>query len=267
MTPEEVLAVADRVVGLAERGEQLEAVVTWSRETEVRAYQGEVEHFVSADSVGVGVRIIRDGKQGLAWAGVLDDGSLASCVSEARDNAGFGTPDEHAGLAEPDGIEPTTLDLYDERLASTSPEEKIRLAVELERLTLAGDPRMIGLESSDYADGIVSSAIASTTGVRNAGTETSAYAGAYGLADGDGDTLSGFGFTVGRAAEDLDIAGGGGGHRRAHAVPARCLEGRQSAAHRGTDPVRHVAVPVTGRRDALRRIGPAGPFALRRPGG
>ena len=27
-----------------------------------------------------------------------------SCVTEARDNAAFGTPDPNAGLAEPDGV-------------------------------------------------------------------------------------------------------------------------------------------------------------------
>jgi len=205
VTPEELQAITDRVVERAEPGEQLEAVATWSRETEVRAYNGEVEHFVSADSAGIGVRIIRDGRQGLAWAGVLDEDSLATVVAEARDNSGFGTPDPDSGLAEPDGVEAATITLFDERLLTTPTEEKIRLAVELERLTVDGDPRMAGIESSDYADAVVASAIASTTGVRVAGHETSAYVGVYALGGGDDDVTTGFGFSVGRAAEDLDV--------------------------------------------------------------
>src|SRR5690606_8889727 len=59
--PEELLEVASRVVEDARPGEQVEAVVTWSRDTEVRAHGGEVEHFVSSESAGVGVRVIADG--------------------------------------------------------------------------------------------------------------------------------------------------------------------------------------------------------------
>lgn len=203
MTPEELQQVADRVVDMAQRGEQVEAVVAWSHDTEVRAYDGEVEHFVSAESAGVGVRVVRDGRQGLSWAGLLDDEALAECLAEARDNAGFGTPDPHAGLAEPDGVPVPVIALFDERLLAVPTEEKIRLAVELERRVLSGDPRMIGVESADYADSVTAGAIASTTGVRSAGAETSAYLGAWALASDGADTTTGFGFSVGRSVEEL----------------------------------------------------------------
>lgn len=205
MTPEQLQSAADRVVEMAAADEQVEAVVAWSRETEVRAYEGSVEHFVSAESAGVGVRIIRDGRQGMAWAGVLDDVALRECVADARDNARFATPDEHAGLAEHDGVEPVELELYDDRLLETPTETKIDLAIELEARVRGGDPRMTGLESADYADAVSASAISSSTGIRSAGRETSVYLGAYALA-GDGDeTTTGFGFSVARAVEQLDL--------------------------------------------------------------
>ena len=99
MTPEELQAIADRVVEQARPGEQVEAVVAWSRDTEVRAYDGEVEHFVSADSAGIGIRVIDGGRQGLSWAGVLEDAALAECLSDARDNASLASREEVAGLA------------------------------------------------------------------------------------------------------------------------------------------------------------------------
>jgi PmbA protein len=206
VTPEELLAVADRAVQRAAPGEQLEAVVTWSRDTEVRAYDGEVEHFVAAESAGIGVRVIRDGRQGLSWAGVLDDDAIAECVAEARDNAGFGTPDPHAGLAEPDGVAVVELPLFDERLLAVPTEDKIALAIELERRVMGADPRMVGLESADYADSVGASAIASTTGIRSAGAETSAFLGTWALAGDDDETTTGFGFSVGRTVEELDLA-------------------------------------------------------------
>jgi PmbA protein len=205
VTPDELLAVADRAVERAAPGEQLEAVVTWSRDTEVRAYDGSVEHFVAAESAGIGVRIIRDGRQGLSWAGVLDDDAIAECVAEARDNAGFGTPDPHAGLAEPDGADVVELPLFDERLLAVPTDDKIALAIELERRVMGADPRMVGLESADYADSVGASAIVSTTGIRSAGAETSAFLGTWALAGDDDETTTGFGFSVGRTVEELDL--------------------------------------------------------------
>ena len=207
VTEDELLALADRVVARALPGEELEAVVTWSHDTEIRAHGGEVEHFVEADSAGLGVRVIRDGRQGLSWVGALDDeAALAECVAEARDNAAFGTPDPDAGLAEPDGCAPMELELYDPRLFDVPTEEKVAMAVDLERRILGADPRMVGLESADYADSVAASAIVSTTGVRASGRETSAFLGSWALAGGDDETTTGFGFSVARAPQDLDAA-------------------------------------------------------------
>ena len=53
---------------------------------------------------GIGIRVIRDGRIGFAYAGTLDPAAIAEVLAEARDNVAFGTPDEWAGLAEPDGV-------------------------------------------------------------------------------------------------------------------------------------------------------------------
>ena len=45
----------------AQKGEQIEAYVGRGVETDIRVYEGEVEHFVSAQSEGIGIRVIRDG--------------------------------------------------------------------------------------------------------------------------------------------------------------------------------------------------------------
>jgi len=46
----ELLTIAERVVAMAKPGEQVEAYVSRGLSTEVRVYEGEVEHFVSAQS-------------------------------------------------------------------------------------------------------------------------------------------------------------------------------------------------------------------------
>lgn len=203
---EELLAIGDRIVGLARDDEQVEVVVGRSTSTEVRVYEGEVEQLATATTAGIGVRVIAGNRQGFAYAGSLDDDVLAETLADARDNATFATPDEFLGLAEPDGVAVPELDLYREELAKVSTEAKIDLAVELERAVRAADGRITGVESCDYADDVSEGAVVSTTGIRAAGRETSCYVATYCVAEADDDTQTGFGFSVGRSPEDLDVA-------------------------------------------------------------
>jgi PmbA protein len=199
-------AIADRIVGRAQPGEQIEVIAMHSRDTEIRVYDGAVESFAAAESQGVGVRIIADGRQGFAYAGTFDESVLFETLSEARDNAVFGTFDEHLGLAESDGVVPATLGLYDPALLEFATDAKIDLALELDRATRAGDPRILGVESAEYVDGVQEYAIVSTAGIRAAGRETGCYLSVSSLAEQDGDTQTGYGWSVARRPGDLDVA-------------------------------------------------------------
>ena len=66
-------SIVDAVVAQAQPGEAIEAYAARGSETDIRVYQGEVEHFVSAQSEGIGIRVIRNGRTGFAYAGALDD--------------------------------------------------------------------------------------------------------------------------------------------------------------------------------------------------
>jgi PmbA protein len=172
----ELLDIATRVVAWANDGEHIEAYVVHERETEARAYDGKVEAFTSAESQGIGVRVIVEGKQGFAYAGTLDDDALHETLREARDNATFAEPDEFNGVAEPDGVAAVELELYAPGLASFSTDEKVELAIELERATLAADRRISGIESAEYIDSVYESAVATSTGIAVLERETGCYA-------------------------------------------------------------------------------------------
>jgi len=197
--------IADRVVAMAQPGEHIEAFVSRDSETDVRIYEGELEHFVAAQTEGVGIRVIRDGRTGFAYAGVLDAAAVAEVLAEARDNVQFGTPDEWAGLAEPDGVDVIEQDLWSDSLAEFATDEKIAMAKELERLTLAVDPR-IRVDDANYADVASESAVATTTGIRRTGRENGCYVVVSTLADDGDETQTGFGFSVGRSPADFDLA-------------------------------------------------------------
>lgn len=201
----DLLDIGDRIVALAQGGEQVEVVVGRSSSTEVRVYEGEVEQLSSATSAGIGVRVISGHRQGFAYAGSLDEDVLAETLAEARDNATFATPDEWLGLAEPDGVAVPALDLYREGLAQVPTEAKIDLAVALEKAVRASDRRITGIDAADYADGLSEGAVVTTTGIRAASRDSSCYVSVSCVAQDDGDTQTGFGFSVGRMPEDLDI--------------------------------------------------------------
>ncbi|MGE0880212.1 MAG: TldD/PmbA family protein [Acidimicrobiia bacterium] len=201
---DELLAIAERVATQAKKGELIEAYVGRASDTHVRTYAGEVEQLESAQSQGIGVRVVVDGRTGFAYAGTLDADAIADVLAEARDNASFGTPDEFAGLAEPDGVPTADLDLWNDQLASLPTEQKIAMTLELEKLTAASDPR-ITVESADYSDVLAEGAIASSIGMRGYGRETGCYVMVSTLATQGNETQTGYGYSVGRGAGEIDI--------------------------------------------------------------
>ena len=204
MSSNEMQDLADRIVAQAKPGEQIEAYVSRGGETSIRVYEGEVEHFVSAQSQSVGIRVIRDGRTGYAYAGTLDESVLHEVLADARDNVQFGTPDEFAGLAEPDGVAIVKQELWNDALAAFPTEHKIALAKELESLTLAADKR-VRCDDSNYDDAYGETAFAATTGIRAYGRENGCYVSVGTLADDGDETQTGFGFSVGRSPAEFDL--------------------------------------------------------------
>jgi len=201
----ELLALAERVARLAGPGEQIEAYVARGVSTQVKAYEGEVESLTSAESFGVGIRVISDHRQGFAHAGSFDESVVLETLADARDNATFGEQDEWFGLAEPDGVEPVDQDLWRDSLAGFAPQAKVDLALALERAVKGRDPRVKGVRTAIYADSAGEGAVASSTGITAYGRGTSCYLSVSALAEDGGETKIGGGLDVGREPADLDV--------------------------------------------------------------
>jgi PmbA protein len=204
--PDELLAIAERVAAQAANGEQVEAYVARTRDTDVKVFDGDVESLSSAETEGVGVRVVKDSRQGFAYAGSLDEEAVAESLAEARDNAGFGTEDTYLGLPDPDGVAPADLDLFRADLADVAAEDKVSLALEVERATRAADSRIRGVETAEYGDAAVEAAVVSSTGVRAQVRRTVCSVYAYALAGEGAETQTGYGYSVGRHPDELDVA-------------------------------------------------------------
>jgi PmbA protein len=197
--------IAERVVGWANNDEQLEVFVTHAVGTEVVVYDGGIESLSTAENLGTGIRMIKGGRTGFSYTESFDEDMLRETLAEARDNAQFASFDEFAGIAEPDGVVPVDLDLWNDEVHTFSIERKIDLAMELEQLVRAGDPRIRSVKTSEYADGTSEAAIATTTGIRAEFRSVSSYVSTYAIAGNDDETQTGSGYSVARRPSELNV--------------------------------------------------------------
>lgn len=200
----ELVALATRIAAMARPGEEVEVYVSRGVETDVRAYEGEVESLSSAASAGVGIRVLSGGRQGFAYAGSLDESVVAETLADARDNVGFATADPHVGLAVPDGVAPATVDVWDDAVLRTPTTAKVELALELERQVRGAD-RVRQVASADYGDMAVEAAIATSTGIVASSRRTVCSLAAEAIAGDGSESQTGVGFSAGRGPGDLDV--------------------------------------------------------------
>ena len=108
-------------------GEEAEAVVLAERSGLARFAASEVHQPTLIENVVVTLRIVRDGKVGVAVTNKVDDDGLASLANRARAAADSALAEPtFPGLAEPAELPAT--DGFDEATAKQSPEDQARLA-------------------------------------------------------------------------------------------------------------------------------------------
>jgi PmbA protein len=205
VTGDELLAIAEGVVGQAGGDEQIEVACSHGKTTSIRAYGGEVESLTTAETEAIGVRVLIDGCEGFASAGTLDPEVVATTLAEARDNARFAEADPHVGIAQPDGVAAVDIDLWRDGVETTPNADKIELALELERRVKGADHRISGVRVAGYGDSVGSFALASTSGITATTRATSSSVSVQALAP-DGDrTQTGYAYDGARQPSDLNL--------------------------------------------------------------
>src|SRR5919198_409729 len=190
-------------VEAAESDEAVEAYAEESRRTEASALRGQVEGLEFSESRGVGVRVIRDGRLGYAWAADPDHDEVREAVRRARENAALAAPDEHNVLPEPASWTPIP-ELFREESAAIGPDEKTGLALALEHRAISRDPRVTKIDEAQVGDAVSRVAIASTTGVTAEYARTDAWCLAVTLAVEGEETQTGFSYRIARGLPELD---------------------------------------------------------------
>ncbi|MEX1264572.1 MAG: TldD/PmbA family protein [Actinomycetota bacterium] len=191
-------------VEAAGSGEAVEAYAEESRQTEASALRGEVEGLEFAESRGVGVRLIRDGRLGYAYAADPSLDEVRIAVGSARENAALTEPDEFNVL--PEAEQATAIpELFRADSADVATADKVRMALDLERRLVSTDPRVTKVDLAQVGDAVSRVAIASTVGLDVEYARTDAWVVAVTLAVEGEETQTGFSYRIARAVDELGV--------------------------------------------------------------
>ena len=186
--PAELLELCLRALERARaHGAQVaDACAESSRAFSVRAHGGGVDSLKQSGTRGLGVRAIVGDAVGFASGTDLSPAGLDDLARRAVALARFATPDEANGAPGPeeagaDGV--GDQQLFDPAALEWSPEQKIEMALELERVTLAADPRVSRTDGASVSSSGGAFAIANSHGVARSWEGTSVSAWVVALAD------------------------------------------------------------------------------------
>ncbi len=198
----ELRELVQAAMAAASDGEQVEAYAEEERRTEVSALRGEVEGMTFAESRGVGVRVIREERLGYAWAADPSTDEVRDAVARARENAALGEPDPANALPGAAPVE-AMPELYRAESAGIGVDDKVQMALDLERYTVSRDPRVSKVDLAQVGDQVSRVAIASTAGLDLTYERTDAFVVAVTLAVEGDETQTGFSFTISRGLDLL----------------------------------------------------------------
>ncbi|HET7509121.1 MAG TPA: TldD/PmbA family protein [Solirubrobacterales bacterium] len=201
----ELSAIAHRAVEAATDSGASEAEAYVSRDSgrEVRVHGGEIESLTAATQSGIGVRAWSGHRVGYAFGTDLSEAGVRAIAARAAEAAAVADEDEFASPPQPAEFEALT-GLSDPSVGEWETGRVAELALAVERTALATDERLVGVETTLYADSEEQIAIASSTGVTGEYGTSTCYAYLQALAEGEGARETGLGFGLARGPSDLD---------------------------------------------------------------
>ncbi len=177
-----------------------------SRNLSIEVKEQQVDSFKCSEPVGVSVRVLKDRRMGFSYSTSLSDADLARMIDNAVMGAAAQTPDDAHCLPDP-GPYPVIEGLFDEALETAGEEQKVALAMELERLTLSADSRVKKVRKCSYGEMDYLVHIRNSRGVDSGYRGSSVSCSVSVLAEGDGDSQMGWDFGFSPYLSGLKIDG------------------------------------------------------------
>ncbi len=136
-----------------------------SRDLSINVLNGEIETIEEASSAGVGFRVLVNGRMGFSHCNDLTGTSLKNTLKQAIQFAKLTTADENNLLPANQGFTPVD-GLYDPKIASVSMEDKIQMALELEKMALE-DSLITKSSGASFGEGDYEVFVANSNGISN----------------------------------------------------------------------------------------------------
>jgi len=165
--PEPLLGLAERIVTFGKEcgADEVEATVSDGREFSVDVRQGQIENLIEAGSRFLSFRVIKDLKTAHAASSDLQDETIQRLISNAVSRAALGSRDECAGLPplSSEKVDIPLLRLFDPEVPRLEAAQKIRLAMETERIALE-DKRITNSHGASFITNEVTTVLAGSNG-------------------------------------------------------------------------------------------------------
>ncbi len=143
--------------------DKAEVYLEAGRNLSIQVQDGEIETIEEASTAGIGLRVLVGGKLGFSHCNDLSDKALEDTLRASVAFAKLTTPDENNLL--PEVSEPALVEgLYDPSIATVPMEEKIRMALELEKAAM-GKPGISKSSGAGYGEGEGELFIANSNGL------------------------------------------------------------------------------------------------------
>ena len=182
-----------------------EAYVSVSRSRKAKVQNGALEDLTTSKRGGLGVRVLRDGRTGLATTTDLARKDFRELFANAWELSALGDKDPWVRQAEPSG----TDDLpsrFDPRTEALTTEERIERAQRLEAEARKASGKIVAVRESSWSDGVGASLLLTQKGVRAFDLGTSC-AGSIELAVQEGnDRQAAWHWDMGRHPEAFSLA-------------------------------------------------------------
>ncbi|MGI6142621.1 MAG: TldD/PmbA family protein [bacterium] len=200
----------------------IEAFLLKHKSFSVQVRHGKVESIKQAQEVGLGIRVIVEGRMGFAYTSQLGTAPVKEAVSQAISNANKTAEDEFNILPEPANQIPK-VDIYDPAIEKTPVEDKIELAMALEEAAFNYDRRVVRSEQAAYEDTVYEVTIVNSCGVDVSyrGSFCGGYVSVVAQENGDTQTGSGMDYVLNFSALKPEVIGKEAGEEAVAMLGAR----------------------------------------------
>jgi PmbA protein len=188
------------------RVDRYEIYLTQSVSTSVEVREKELESFKRAQSMGVGLRIIKDRRLGFSYCSSFDASEISRMIQASMDGAANLPSDPFYGFTGPPGNLRSPPDIYDERIRHISPRQKIEKAMAMEATALAFDPKRVKrVGKATYEDAEKTVFLVNSEGVEVDCTSSIFAGGVMAVAEEGLESEMGWDFDFHHCFEGLDV--------------------------------------------------------------